>query len=204
MLAQVKQLTDAHGLQPARVARLRTFLELTQRSMIEASSKAAPASKSVFDRQVEAIEVELQAIFKLALSGEKEPDLQTFLSYADHLMFRLERDRCLEVVDQALKSPQASRRNATRTVMNLHTIAAEAAISREADEKRFDKAAPHVQGADRLPRADLPGARALSRRLDRARPVRGRTRTIGGKGKVCPRVQVRNPSRSCSKAHSTI
>ncbi len=145
MLAQVKQLTDAHGLAPARVARLRTFLELTQRSLIEVSSKAAPANKPVYDRQVEAIELELQSIFKLALSGEKEPDLQTFLSYADHLMFRLERDRCLEVVDQALRSPQASRRNSTRVVMNLHTIAAEAAISQVADEKRFDKAAPHVQ-----------------------------------------------------------
>ncbi len=40
-----KQLTDAHGLAPARVARLRTFLELTQRGLIEGSSKAAATAK---------------------------------------------------------------------------------------------------------------------------------------------------------------
>ncbi len=145
MLAQVKQLTLSHGLAPARVARLRTFLELSQRSLIEGASRVSAAATPLYDRQVDAIELELEAIFKLALSGEKEPDLQTFLSYADHLMFRRSRDRCLEVVDRALASPQASRQNSTRLVMNLHTIAAEAAISAEADEQRFDKAAPHVK-----------------------------------------------------------
>ena len=111
MLGEAKQLTEAHGLAPARVARLRTFLELTQRGLIEASSKAAAAEKASYDSQVDAIERELDAIFKLALLGEQEPDLQTFLSYADHLMFRRQRDRCLEVIDQALRSPQAARRN---------------------------------------------------------------------------------------------
>jgi cellulose synthase operon protein C len=145
MLSHVKQLADAHGLAPARVARLRTFLELTQRGLIEGSSKAASTAKAAYDSQVEAIELELEAIFKLALSGEQEPDLQTFLSYADHLMFRRQRDRCLEVIDQALRSPQAARRNSTRLVMNLHTIAAEVALSQGEDEKRYDKAQPHVQ-----------------------------------------------------------
>ena len=59
---------------------------------------------------VDAIEAELESIFKLALSSDREPDLQTYLAYADHLRLRRERDRCLEVVERALKSPQASRR----------------------------------------------------------------------------------------------
>ena len=57
-----------------------------------------PTARVEYDRQVEAIEVDLEAIFKLALSGDQEPDLQTFLTYADHLRFRRQRDRCLEVV----------------------------------------------------------------------------------------------------------
>ena len=89
MLAQVKQLTVSHGLAPARVARLRIVSwSRVSAALIEGSSRVAAAAKPQYDRQVDAIELELEAIFKLALSGEQEPDLQTFLSYADHLMFR--------------------------------------------------------------------------------------------------------------------
>ncbi len=145
MLAQVKQLTDSQVLSPARVNRLRSFLELTQRGLIEAGAKATASAKAEFNRQVDAIELDLEAVFKLALSGEQEPDLQTFLSYADHLRIRRQRDRCLQVVDQALKSPQASRRNSTHAVMGLHTIAVEMDLAQVDDPARFDKAAPHVR-----------------------------------------------------------
>ena len=74
-----------------------------------------------------------------------EPDLQTYLTYADHLQLRQQRDRCLEVVDKALKSPQASRRNATAAVMGLHTVAVEMALANSEDKDRFDKAGPHIQ-----------------------------------------------------------
>ncbi len=63
------------------------------------------------------------------LPGNNEPDLQTYLAYADHLKLRRQRDRCLEVVDQALKSPQASRRTAAQMVMRLHVVAVEMALS---------------------------------------------------------------------------
>jgi tetratricopeptide (TPR) repeat protein len=145
LLEQVKHLTEAGGLSSARVARLRSFLELTQRGLIERSAKAPASVRPAYDRQVEAIELDLESIFKLALSGEQEPDLQTYLTYADHLRFRRQRDRCLEVVDQALKSPQASRRNATHAVMGLRTVAVEMALAQADDQARFDKAAPHVQ-----------------------------------------------------------
>src|SRR5262249_16853925 len=106
LLEQLKTLTESGALAPARVTRLRSFLELTQRTLIERSAKAPATDRALFEHQVESIEQNLETIFKLALSGEQEPDLQTFLTYADHLRFRRQRERCLEVVDQALKSPQ--------------------------------------------------------------------------------------------------
>ena len=145
LLEQVKLLSEARGLSSARVARVRSFLELTQRGLIERSAKAPASDRGEYDRQVEAIELDLEAIFKLALSGEQEPDLQTFLTYADHLRFRRSRDECLAVVDQGIKSPQASRRNATHTLMGLHIVAVEMALVQSDDQKRYDKASPHVQ-----------------------------------------------------------
>ena len=179
LLEQVKHLTEARGLSPARVARLRSFLELTQRGLIERSAKAPASDRAEFDRQVEAIEVDLEAIFKLALSGEQEPDLQTFLTYADHLRFRRQRDRCLEVIDQALKSPQASRRNAThRRDGAAHGRRRDGAgPGRRQGKVRQGRAAR--SGLARLARATVPGARPPLCRLDRARPVGHRTRSGG-------------------------
>ena len=79
------------------------------------------------------------------LPESNEPDLQTYLAYADHLNLRRQRDRCLEVIDQALKSPQASRRTAAQIVMGLHVVAVEMALSTEEDKGRFEKAGPHIQ-----------------------------------------------------------
>ena len=144
MLQQVKLLCRTEDLAPARVARLRSFLEQTQRTLFVRTAKVAAPDQKSLEGLVDAIEVELEAIFKLALSGDREPDLQTYWTYADHLRFRQERDRCLEVIDQALKSPQALRRTATHAVMGLHTVAVEMALAQVEDKGRFDKAAPHI------------------------------------------------------------
>jgi cellulose synthase operon protein C len=145
MLRQVKEMGLVEELAPARVARLRALLERTQRSLVEKTGIGSPTTKKGIERLVDAIEAELESIFKLALSGKNEPDLQTYLAYADHLNLRRQRDRCLEVVDQALKSPQASRRTAAQIVMTLHVIAVQMALSTEEDKARFEKAGPHIQ-----------------------------------------------------------
>jgi tetratricopeptide (TPR) repeat protein len=145
MVEQAKELCRSEQLAPARVSRLRALFEQTQQSLIDRSSRAAAADKKSIDSLVEAIEVQLESIFKLALSGVTEPDLQTYLTYANHLRFRRQRDRCLEVVAQALKSPHASRRDAVRAVMGLHTVAVDIALSQADDTERFAKAGPHIK-----------------------------------------------------------
>ncbi len=70
------------------------------------------AAKKGVDRLIDAIEKDLESIFQLALANDQDPDLQTFVAYAEHLQMRDQRDRCIEVVERALKSPQAARRTA--------------------------------------------------------------------------------------------
>jgi len=145
LLQQVKELGKPEDLAPARVARLRVLLEQTQKDLTKRSDLVGPTGKEGLDALVNAIEVDLESIFKQALAGKNEPDLQTFLTYADHLRFRQQRDRCLEVIDQALQSPQASRRTATTSMMGLRTVAVEMALANVQDKGRFEKAAPHIQ-----------------------------------------------------------
>ncbi len=145
LLKQGKKLTEAGGLGAARVVRLRSILELTQRGLMERSASSPADARPQYDRQVEAIELDLEAMFKLALAPEQEPDVQSFLSYADHLRIRHGRDRCLEVVEAGLKSPQASSRQAMHAVMGLHIVAVEMALADTLDKQRFDKAEPHVK-----------------------------------------------------------
>jgi predicted Zn-dependent protease len=145
MLSQVKELCRTDELAPAKVVRLRSFLEQTQKMLNERTTKVAAAEKKSIQGLVDEIEQSLESIFTLALSGDREPDLQTYVTYAGHLMFRQQRDRCLEVIAQGLKSPQAVRRTATYAVINLHTVAVEMILSQAEDRGRFERAAPHIQ-----------------------------------------------------------
>jgi cellulose synthase operon protein C len=187
MLKQVKEMGLVAELAPTRVARLRSLLETTQRSLIEKSAVGSPSTKNGIERLVDAIEAELESIFKLALVGSNEPDLQTYLAYADHLKLRLKRDRCLEVVEQALKSPQAARRTAAQVVMTLHVIAVQMALSTEEDRGRFEKADPHIRALLECPESKAQGFGHLfagSVDLDRAANARD---TKAADGAAAPR-----------------
>jgi cellulose synthase operon protein C len=142
---QVTELSQAQRLAPGRVKRIRVWLEQAQRALSQRAGKLAGPEKKAASAFVDAIDVDLESIFKLALAGDKDADLQTYLSYAEHLLFRSQRERCLEIVGKALKSPQATRPSATQVVMSLHSVAIQMALAEADDAGRFDKAAPHIQ-----------------------------------------------------------
>ena len=143
---QVKGLGKPEEMPPGRVARLGLLLEQTQRSLTSRSTKLPADRRKAVEGLVDTIEVDLNSVFQQALAEGRQPDLQTYLSYADHLRFRRQTDRCLEVIDRALLAAQGQgRRVATQTVMNLHTVAAEMILARLDDAERFEKAAPHIQ-----------------------------------------------------------
>jgi tetratricopeptide (TPR) repeat protein len=144
---QVKGLGKPEEMPPGRVARLRLLLEQSQRALTARSAKLPADGKKVVDGLVDAIEVDLDSVFQQALAEGRQPDLQTYLSYADHLRIRRQPDRCLEVIDRALRTAvaQGPRRIGPQMVMGLHTVAAEMILARVEDAERFNKAGPHIQ-----------------------------------------------------------
>ncbi len=173
LLEQVKGLGKPEEMPPTRVARLRLLLEQTQKALTARSAKLPPDGQKAVDGLVAAIEVDLDSVFQQALADGRQPDLQTYLYYADHLRFRRQPDRCLEVINRALQTAQAQgpRRAAPQQVMGLHTVAAEMILARVEDAERFDKAGPAHPGAAGLPGAAVSGVRPPVRRLDRSRPL---------------------------------
>ncbi len=142
---EVKALLSGPSPAPERLNRLSLLLERTQRSLIPFTNNGDPAAKDAINPLVDAIEGDVETIFQKAVAATNQPDLKIYLTYADHLRFRQNRDRCLEVVEQALKSPMASRPSATEAAMGLHSVAVESVLGNLQDKTRFDKAAPHIK-----------------------------------------------------------
>ena len=68
--------------------------------------------------------------------------MHVYLTYADHLRYRGKSERCLEVVDQGLKSPLAKLAASTEVVMGLHAVAVEAALADGKDQSRSRRPRP--------------------------------------------------------------
>ncbi len=112
---------------------------------MQRKSKQTGGRDENLTRLADAIEVELEGIFQKALSANQKSDLQIYLSYADHLRFRQQRDRCLQVIDEAMKQPAAAKPASLLPVMGMHAVAVEMALAKQDDADRFEKAASHVQ-----------------------------------------------------------
>ncbi len=140
-LAQV--LAEGSRSSGSKVAQIRTVLEQVERTLATLSATSSPSMKTESTSLTATIEKALDTLFEKLLTGE--PDLQTYLTYADHLRMSLRGDRCLEVVERALQSPQATRKDAASVVMSLHTVGVEAALQNPADPQRFTKVRPHIE-----------------------------------------------------------
>jgi tetratricopeptide (TPR) repeat protein len=145
LLGHVRELVAAPDLTAGRVTRLSQLLERTQRALVLRLSPAAKTGgANLTDPLASAIEVELAEMFQKVLSGNQKPELQVYMTYADHLRFRQQRDRCIQVVEEALRLPAAALPASIIPVMGMHAVAAEMALSRQDDPERYRKAEPHV------------------------------------------------------------
>ena len=142
---EAKTFASEAEVAPNRIMRLSLVLENVQKTLTLAAGRSEPAAKTAITALVDAVETDVETIFQRALSAASESDLHVYLIYADHLRFRGRRDRCLEAVDQALKSKLAKLATSHDTVNGLHSVAVEAALSETKDAQRFDKAAPHIK-----------------------------------------------------------
>ncbi len=153
--AEAHAMVSGPGVAPNRVMRLNLLLGQTQRSLAQTAAHVDARSKPAIEALVDAIDKDIETIFQQALAALSKTDMHVYLTYADHLRYRNKRARCLEVVDQALKSPLAGLATSTEALMGLHAVAVEAALTDGKDETRFEKAEPHIKAliSSNLPRS---------------------------------------------------
>lgn len=125
-----------------RVTRLLYLLEQTQRAIVQ---QAQARGQAPADPLVETIEGQLASLYEKARQAGDHADFQIHLTFADHLRFRRLRDRCLQVVKEALATPTAARPSSSLIALGLHTVGAEVALMDPEDAARTAKAAPHIQ-----------------------------------------------------------
>ena len=127
-----------------RIARISLLIEEVQRSLIRRGQES-PAAREKLKAYADALDVAAETIFQKSLDVKGGADLNVYLAYADHLRFRDHRDRSLVVVNQAFKSPAASKQAGTETAMGLHALAVEASLANFNDKARYEAAAPHIK-----------------------------------------------------------
>ncbi|WP_406696848.1 tetratricopeptide repeat protein [Singulisphaera sp. Ch08] len=142
--AEVQTVLAGSPLAPPRIARLSALLEGVQRSLLQIAATSEPKTRASLTGLVDAIDANVESLFQKALEEVNRPELQVYLSYAEHLRFRAKRTECLAIVEKALRLPLVTRPNNAETVLGLHTIAVEVALSNSEDKERFDKAGPHI------------------------------------------------------------
>jgi predicted Zn-dependent protease len=143
--AEAKTLLSSAQIAPRRVLRVSLVLERVQKTLMLLALKTEPAAKQSVTALVDAIDNDVEAIFRKSLDLASKTDLHIHLMYADHLQFRGKYDRCREVVADALKSPLASLPNWNDVVMGLHAVAVESALANTKDASRFKQADEHIK-----------------------------------------------------------
>ncbi len=128
----------------SRIARISILIEEVQRNLLTMAGEQ-PAARDRLKAHAETLDGAAEAIFRKSLDVKTGPELNVYLAYADHLRFRDHRDRCLDVVNQAFKSPSGLKQPNGESALGLHALAVEAILANFADAGRYDVAAPHIK-----------------------------------------------------------
>lgn len=129
---------------PGRVRQVSQVLERAQAHLAEVAARRTSERVGV-EALAQSLEGVADAIYKKAIDVTGQSDLRPSLAYAESLMIRDRRDRCLQVVAEALRRPIASQSTWLPTAMELREVAIKASLSDPSDPGRFEKAAPYIK-----------------------------------------------------------
>jgi tetratricopeptide (TPR) repeat protein len=201
LLIHVQELIGGGDVAPGRINQLCLILEQTQRSLAGRANANRETSRRDLESLVSTIDGQLEGIFQKVLTGTKKPELQVYLSYADHLRFRQQRDRCLQVINEALQLPAASKPASAVPVMGMHAVAVEMALSKQDDADRFAKAEPHIKALFACPEPRFQGLGHLFQgaiELEQS----GMASTVGQAGQKSESIRLAQPKlRTSALAH---
>ncbi len=142
--AEAESLSKDGTIAPERLARIGRLLEQVQKHVSLVSANVGAEKTVEATKAGEALDALAEANFQKALTDSKAADLAVYEEYAEYLLFREERERCLEMAAKGLKLDAAKLPIWTETVMRLREIAIRAALSDPEDPDRHAKAAPYI------------------------------------------------------------
>jgi predicted Zn-dependent protease len=143
--AGAARLAEGRALSALRVAQISQVLEKVQEHIAQFSARAEAGAKAKTKTLSDSVDQAAEAAFQKALDAGQANDLRVYQAYAEHLLARGKRQRCLDVVDQALKLPVAELSALRETMLELRAVAIKAALADAKDPKRFDRAAPYIK-----------------------------------------------------------
>lgn len=142
-----EKVTADPAVPPARLVVLGRLVEQVQRHLQTVAVNAAdPAQKAELDKVGDNLETLAESGFRKALTSSGTTNLVVALEYAEHLLFREDRERCLRVVDEALKGPTAQLPTWAESAARLREIAIKAALQSGDPDQRFARAEPYIKG----------------------------------------------------------
>jgi tetratricopeptide (TPR) repeat protein len=141
---EARELAAEQEPPASRIRLLGASLEQVQKHLTAVATRA-PSAKKDLTAMGESLDAVAEAIYTRALETSGATDLRAHLSYAEHLVFRNQPAKGLEVATKALKLPVANAPAFEAVAAGLREIAIKAALAGGDDPSRFDVAAPFVK-----------------------------------------------------------
>lgn len=138
-------LIESSATSPDLVIRLARSLNEMQRQYATVTPPTDPTARTRVEVVRKSLDELIVSAYEQSMKESGLAELDVAQAYALYLFEQDRRTRCLEVVDNALKSPMAQHAGLARRVFFLHEIAIRSALSDSSDPKRFELAEPHIR-----------------------------------------------------------
>ena len=144
VVAEASAQIDDPTTGPSRSASIARALESLQRHLATITA-AQPSDETTLGRVGDELETVAEAGFRKALEATGSADLTVAQEFAEHLLFRDDRTRCLTLVESALNQKSANLPRWADTTTRLREVAIKAALMDVDDPERTTKAEPHIK-----------------------------------------------------------
>ena len=139
------RFTKGRELSPNRIARVGDDLARVHAALDHVAGADRDRKEEV-QALGDGLDEVAESTFRDVLDAEgRAPDLRVYRAYAEHLLLRNKRDRCLEVVDQGLQAAPSTVPGLAEALMDLREIGVKAALADAKDPKRFERAEPFIR-----------------------------------------------------------
>jgi tetratricopeptide (TPR) repeat protein len=145
LLVEARALMSQDNGSPGRLKQITRELDAARRTTLLLARTARPEEQESLANASTAVAQLAETVFTQSLEQMGAVDLSVHLAYAEHMLERGQRERCVEICDTALKLPMAAIPAWHRETAALREVAAKCLLGQADDPNRFDRAAPYIR-----------------------------------------------------------